>query len=156
MKSVLARLYRSIPLPLMRIGLWAANSKFNIGVAGIFFDRDGRVLVLRHVYRHRWPWGVPSGFLNAGESPADGALRELKEETGLDAEIAKIAHVQMIHGRHLEVVVTGAIRNADGLSLSHEIFEARFCAPGQLPDGMQPNQIPLIEAAARACTEMAH
>jgi 8-oxo-dGTP pyrophosphatase MutT (NUDIX family) len=47
-------------------------------------DPDRGVLML---YRHRfitdtWGWEVPSGRLEEGEAPADGAAREAVEETG--------------------------------------------------------------------------
>lgn len=47
---------------------------------------NGRVLIVRRSYRERFlpgAWGVPCGKLNRGESAESGALRELKEETGL-------------------------------------------------------------------------
>ncbi|BDM70899.1 hypothetical protein HEK616_43860 [Streptomyces nigrescens] len=47
---------------------------------------NGRVLIVRRSYRERFlpgAWGVPCGKLEPGETPEAGALRELKEETGL-------------------------------------------------------------------------
>ncbi|MEU9118283.1 NUDIX hydrolase [Streptomyces sp. NPDC048506] len=47
---------------------------------------NGRVLIVRRSYRERFlpgAWGVPCGKLDRGESAESGALRELKEETGL-------------------------------------------------------------------------
>ncbi|MFG2287909.1 NUDIX domain-containing protein [Streptomyces sp. NPDC048595] len=47
---------------------------------------NGRVLIVRRSYRERFlpgTWGVPCGKLDRGESAESGALRELKEETGL-------------------------------------------------------------------------
>lgn len=46
---------------------------------------DGRLVLIR-TYRHALRtdlWEVPRGFLDAGETPAEAALRELTEETGL-------------------------------------------------------------------------
>lgn len=34
-------------------------------------------------------WGFPKGHLNEGESASDAAVREIKEETGVTAEIVK-------------------------------------------------------------------
>ncbi|REK86648.1 NUDIX hydrolase [Streptomyces inhibens] len=53
----------------------------------------GRVLIVRRSYRERFlpgAWGVPCGKLDRGESAESGALRELKEETGLLGAI--VAH----------------------------------------------------------------
>ena len=41
----------------------------------------GRVLVIRNSYRQRF--SLPAGGLARGESPAEAALRELREEVGL-------------------------------------------------------------------------
>jgi len=48
--------------------------------------RDGRLLVFRHL-DERWDESglqVPAGSIEPGEDPADAALREAAEETGLD------------------------------------------------------------------------
>jgi 8-oxo-dGTP diphosphatase len=47
---------------------------------------DDRVLIVRRSMTERFlpgAWGIPCGKLDRGERPGDGALRELKEETGL-------------------------------------------------------------------------
>src|SRR6266446_8005347 len=54
----------------------------------LVIDRNGRVLLFRFVY-HRGPlagqnyWATPGGALEAGESFADAARRELFKETGI-------------------------------------------------------------------------
>jgi ADP-ribose pyrophosphatase YjhB (NUDIX family) len=73
--------------------LWVINRKFLVGVMVIAFDDGGRVLVLHHTYRRTYPWGVPGGWLGAGETPAQGALRELREETGFEGEVEALVSV---------------------------------------------------------------
>ncbi|MFE9646168.1 NUDIX hydrolase [Streptomyces sp. NPDC006365] len=53
---------------------------------------EGRVLLVRRSETERFlprVWGVPCGKLEPGESPQDGVLRELKEETGLLGEVVR-------------------------------------------------------------------
>jgi 8-oxo-dGTP pyrophosphatase MutT (NUDIX family) len=60
--------------------------------AAVVIDDDGRVLLVRRSATERFlpcVWGVPCGKLEPGELPEDGALRELKEETGLLGEIVR-------------------------------------------------------------------
>lgn len=56
----------------------------------IVLDADGRVLLLRTSATPdgaRYYWMTPGGALREGESPRDGAARELREETGIDCAI---------------------------------------------------------------------
>ena len=43
-------------------------------------------------------WILPGGRLNAGESPENGILREIKEELSVDCNIEKIISVGAYHG----------------------------------------------------------
>jgi ADP-ribose pyrophosphatase len=56
-------------------------------VAMLPVDADGRVLLVRQ-YRYAvasYVWELPAGRLDAGETPEEGARRELVEEAGLEA-----------------------------------------------------------------------
>jgi 8-oxo-dGTP diphosphatase len=55
-------------------------------LAAALVVHDERFLIVRRSMRERFlpgAWGIPCGKLEPDESPGDGALRELKEETGL-------------------------------------------------------------------------
>jgi ADP-ribose pyrophosphatase len=57
-------------------------------VAALPVHDDGRVVLIRQ-YRYaaeRPLWELPAGRLDPGETPAEGAARELEEEVGLRAE----------------------------------------------------------------------
>jgi ADP-ribose pyrophosphatase len=56
-------------------------------VAALAVHDDGRIVLVR---QYRYPveemvWELPAGRLDAGETPAEGAARELEEEVGLAA-----------------------------------------------------------------------
>ena len=150
MKTVLARLFRAIPLPIARIIVGILHARFNITVAGVFFTADGRVLILKHVYRHRYPWGLPAGFLDAGEVPEVALAREVKEEVGLDVKVECVLTAHLIRPRHMEVVVVGTVDARQIPRPNHEIFEAAFVAPNGLPADMMPSQAAIVRRAVAA------
>lgn len=50
----------------------------------------GKILVLYKNYRNRYEgWVLPKGTVESGETYQDTALREVQEETGVDARIMK-------------------------------------------------------------------
>ncbi len=61
------------------------NKKFSIGVFGIIFDEQNRVLLCHR--RDRDIWNLPGGGLENGEFLLDGVAREVEEETGLGIEV---------------------------------------------------------------------
>jgi 8-oxo-dGTP pyrophosphatase MutT (NUDIX family) len=72
------------------------------------FDEAGRLLLGRHV--DDGLWATIGGSMEPGESPAEAALRELLEETGLTAGILGI--VGVYGGPHFEVTYPGGARVA--------------------------------------------
>ena len=113
-------------------------------MVGVFFDAAGRALVLRHVFRKRHPWSLPAGFLMAGETPEAGAVREVKEETGLDVAVTRILAVHPVRPRHMEVVVIGSVDARQTIRPNAENFEGCFVAPDALPADMIPSQAALV------------
>jgi ADP-ribose pyrophosphatase YjhB (NUDIX family) len=64
--------------------------------AGALIVKDNRVLlVLRAVEPFTGCWDIPGGFLEAGEHPYAGMVREVKEETGLDVRAIELLGVYM-------------------------------------------------------------
>lgn len=60
---------------------------------GLVIDRSQgsphAVLIARFDRRGRLVWSLPKGHLEAGETPEEAALREVQEETGIDAAIVE-------------------------------------------------------------------
>jgi ADP-ribose pyrophosphatase YjhB (NUDIX family) len=57
---------------------------------GVVIDEQGRILLIRaRDLRNRAVWTLPKGALTAGESNADAALREVREETGYRCEVVR-------------------------------------------------------------------
>src|SRR5437016_4506535 len=77
-------------LPLTRrmrtSALWLLSPKFTVGVVGLIRDEEGRVLLLRHTYWLKKPWGLPGGGLHPGETLEECLRREVLEETGMKIE----------------------------------------------------------------------
>lgn len=55
----------------------------------VYARKGDRVLVIEH--RRLQTWLPIGGELEAGETPAEAAERELREETGIDVELAPLA-----------------------------------------------------------------
>lgn len=134
-----------IPLimDLMRWGISLMVPKRRVGVAVIALDENERVLMLRHVFHPRVPWGLPGGWLNRNEHPERGALRELKEETGLDAKIKYPVLISMSKIFSSINIVYRVSLLPGNINLSSEIIEADWFAVDELPS-------PLSKTVSRA------
>ena len=90
MTTLLPTLWRQLHGSLQWRLLWLFHHKFMVGVCGVVYDNEGRILLLQHRFWQKGSWGLPSGYLERGESLQDGIRREVKEETGLDISVQRL------------------------------------------------------------------
>jgi ADP-ribose pyrophosphatase YjhB (NUDIX family) len=69
------------------------NSKPCVGA--LILDRGKLLLVKRAGEPFKGYWDIPGGFLEAGEHPEAGVLREILEETGLQIQLGELLGIFM-------------------------------------------------------------
>jgi len=71
----------------------------NLTVDAIILNRGRVVLIKRKNPPFKGMWALPGGFVDYGESTEDAIIREVREETGLDADIDSLLGVYSEPGR---------------------------------------------------------
>ncbi len=104
-------------------------------VTAAIVEHGGRVLLQRRAIEPgRGRWTFPGGFLEIGETPEAGAVRETREETGLEVELHGLAGVYARPGPGIVLVVYAAASASDvAFAADGESTEVRWCAPDEIP-----------------------
>lgn len=59
-----------------------------LGAAGLVVNNEGQWLVVRKTYGGlKGKWSIPAGFVDGNETADNAAIREVKEETGIDCKL---------------------------------------------------------------------
>src|SRR5258705_12444126 len=98
------------------------------------FAHDGvvRYLLVHHSgsYNRYSPWSIPKGVVEPGESIEEGAVRETREETGVEARIiAPLGHVRYtrtpkdVHAFLAEPLVAPQSLSLDVVSWEGDVVE---------------------------------
>ncbi|MFG3225423.1 NUDIX domain-containing protein [Kitasatospora sp. NPDC048194] len=125
----------------------------------LFFDEDGRVLLVKPTYKHGWE--IPGGYLHAGETPSEGAAREVKEELGITPPIGRLLVADWAphptEGDKLLFVFDGGVlpgSELDNITVDQvETGEYAFHTTDQLDELLIPRLARRVHAACVARTQ---
>lgn len=99
-------------------------------VAALVEWRGDVVLIRNKGWPENW-FGLVSGFLERDETPADGVLRELKEELGLNGRIESLIGVYSFAMRN-QVIIAYHVRAEGEIVLGEELCDYKIVAPDKL------------------------
>jgi ADP-ribose pyrophosphatase YjhB (NUDIX family) len=108
-----------------------------VGAEAAIFDGAGRILLVRR--SDDGLWCLPCGWVEPNESPAEAAVREAREETGLLVRATRLVDVFTRkpgegHGPHTAIAVVYLCEVMGGtIQASHEVMEARYCRIPEVP-----------------------
>jgi 8-oxo-dGTP pyrophosphatase MutT (NUDIX family) len=120
---------------------------------GLVIHRDGSLLL---IFR-KGKWDLPKGKLDAGESPVEGAIREVKEETGLSkievsASLGSTYHTYIQAGRKIFKETFWYLMHSDENVLipqsEEDITSAEWLRPDKLEKALE-NTYPNVELLIR-------
>ena len=116
------------------------------GAFAIIFDDQGRVLLCHR--RDFDAWNLPGGEVEENESPWDAAIRETREEVGVDVEIVRLTGLYW-KPRTGELVFNFEGRIIGGApTTSDEADEVGYFAIDAVPTNTSPLQLERIRDAS--------
>jgi 8-oxo-dGTP diphosphatase len=107
--------------------------------AAVLAEREGQVLLIqRKMDPAKGSWCLPGGFMEMGETPQEAAIRECKEETGLNVEITGLIDVyyyEDYRGSGVSIMYKGKV--IGGVIQPGDDAEAvDFFSPDELPENI--------------------
>ena len=104
-------------------------------VAVALVQKSGKILLIRRGNRPKHGyWSFPTGFIDIGETPAETAIRETKEEANVEIKLERLLGVYSDKQRavilivHVGTIVSGVPTG------SAEALDARLFHPKSLPN----------------------
>jgi 8-oxo-dGTP diphosphatase len=110
-------------------------------VGAVITDAAGRVLLCQQSQGHRL-WGLPGGKIRHHESPIHAAIRDVREETGMETEIIDLVGMYELTGNGcgeglpdvLVHVFRGRLADAEvAVNAPGRISRLTWCDPEALP-----------------------
>jgi ADP-ribose pyrophosphatase YjhB (NUDIX family) len=113
-----------------------------VGVGVLISEEDRYLIIKRAVEPDKGLWTIPGGMVEIGERASDAAVREAKEETGLDVEITDLLDVvdkiiKEEDGRvrfHFVILDYRATPTGGVLLAASDALDARWVLAEEFPD----------------------
>jgi 8-oxo-dGTP diphosphatase len=96
-------------------------------------DEPRLVLVRRSIEPGYGLWVFPGGYVDRGERPEDAAVREAREECGLDVRLDALINVYSYSGSTPIILAYAATAMGGSLCANDECLEARLFSPSEIP-----------------------
>lgn len=105
-----------------------------VAVGTIISTDDGRVVLVRRAIEPGYgKWVFPGGYVDRGEPVTVAAIREAKEEAGLDVRLDRLLNIYSYAGRPLVIIVYAATVVGGELCVDEECLEARLFTADEIP-----------------------
>ena len=105
-----------------------------LAVGTVITDELGRIALVRRAIEPGYgKWVFPGGYVDRGEEVQRAAVREAREETGLDVRIDRLINIYSYPGRPIVIVVYKASIVAGQLRIDEESLEARLFSRAEIP-----------------------
>jgi mutator protein MutT len=143
LQKIIGKIWRTSPQLFRIYFVRLTQQTFTVSVGAVVTNDEGKVLLLDHVLRPASGWGIPGGFINAGEQPADAVRREICEEIGLEIKHIELLRVRTIN-RHIEILFR-ANAGGEGKIKSLEIKQVGWFAVDEMPEEMNEAQKKIIK-----------
>jgi ADP-ribose pyrophosphatase YjhB (NUDIX family) len=110
----------------------------NVDVRGLMINNKGEVLMVQEKADSKWT--VPGGWADIGLTPTENVLKEIKEETGLDARVIRLLavwdkkmhpHPPQPHYAYKLVYLCEVIGGS--LQKAFDTLDVKWCDPNNLP-----------------------
>ena len=119
---------------------------WTLGAFAIIFNEQKHVLLCHR--RDMDAWNLPGGGIKPGELPTEAAIREVKEETGLEVAIERLIGVYGKTDKLTDLIFSFLCRVTGGqIGLTDESDDTRYFAIENLPLNTFPRQVERIHEA---------
>lgn len=133
-----------------------------LGAAAIVENEQGDWLVVKKAYSGlKGRWSLPAGFVQQAETIASAAIREVKEETGVDCLVAGLIGLRSgvirneISDNMAIFYCKPVLQNIDPIVQEGEILEAAWMSPEQLAVN-ELSSVMLAEMASQRVQSLIH
>jgi 8-oxo-dGTP diphosphatase len=105
-----------------------------VAVGTIISRPDGRIVLVRRAIEPGYgKWVFPGGYVDRGEEVRLAAIREAREEAGLDVRIDHLVGIYSYPGRTPIIIVYAATMTGGELAVDDEGLEAQWFEPHAIP-----------------------